>query len=73
MAYTKPVKMDDWIQERQEILKQTLPAKRPRSKERPIKSRTNIERRALALACKRSWETALRTGYFKKTETGYSI
>ena len=73
MAYTKSVNMDKWLDARKVALKKTPPGKRPRSKERPIKSRTDAERRALALSCKQAWETALKTGYYKKTENGYSI
>lgn len=67
------VVMENWLEERRVILKKTAPRLRPRNRERPIKSRSSEERRALAFACKRSWDNAIKTGRFKKTEDGYSI
>lgn len=65
--------MEDWLEERRVILKNTSPKLRPRNRERPIKSRSKEERRALAFACKRAWDNAIKTGRFKKIENGYSI
>lgn len=65
--------MEDWLEERRTILRKTPSKLRPRNKERPIKSRSAEERKALAFACKRAWENAIKTGRFKKTENGYSI
>ncbi|PWM76958.1 MAG: hypothetical protein DBY32_08995 [Phascolarctobacterium sp.] len=67
----KRVIMEDWLEERRNILKLTPPQLRPRNRERQIKSRSFAERRALAFACKKAWEDALRTGRFKKVGNGY--
>lgn len=65
--------MENWLEERRAVLKNTSPKLRPRNRERPIKSRSAEERKALAFACKRSWDEAIRSGRFKKIENGYSI
>ena len=64
---------EKWFEERRAALLNTRPDLRPKTKERPISSRTPEKSRALGLACKRAWDRAIATGLYVKTERGYRI
>ena len=61
------VEMEKWLAKRREILQNTKPEHRPRTKERPLKFRSAEKRRALAKACKRAWDDAVKSGKIVKS------
>ena len=67
------VEMEKWLAKRREILQNTKPEHRPRTKERPLKSRSAEKRRALAKACKRAWDDAVKSGKIVKSGNTYKI
>ena len=73
MSYKKIIDMDKWIEERRSVLISTPASKRPKNSEKPIISRTWNERRAMARAVKKAWDTALSSGMLVRTENGYKL
>lgn len=73
MSYKKIVKMDEWLEVRNDVLLATPAKKRPKNAERPIVSRTWNERRAMARAVKKAWDDAISSGMLVKTEKGYRL
>ena len=67
------VEMEKWLAKRREILQNTKPEYRPRTKERPLKSRSAEKRRALASACKHAWDDAVKSGKIIKSGNTYKI
>lgn len=67
------VEMERWLAKCREILQNTKLEYRPRTMERPLKSRSAEKRRALAKACKRAWDDAVKSGKIVKSGNTYKI
>lgn len=67
------VEMEKWLVKRREILQNTKPEYRPRTMERPLKFRSAEKRRALAKACKRAWDDAVKSGKIVKSGNTYKV